>query len=103
MPGIAVGTDMDAFRRKARLLLKPHENHIAVLEGKAERTFVRLAHGLDHSIDAEAVLREAFPRRAAAIKEPGCSGREAGGGRGLGTVITIPCGKTGLMVLGPGG
>ena len=23
---------MDAFRRKARLLLKPHENHIAVLK-----------------------------------------------------------------------
>ncbi|SEE39384.1 type I restriction enzyme, R subunit [Rhizobiales bacterium GAS191] len=32
MPGIAVGTDMDAFRHKARLFLKPHENHIAVLK-----------------------------------------------------------------------
>jgi type I restriction enzyme, R subunit len=29
-----VGTDMDAFRRKARLFLKPHENHIAVLKVK---------------------------------------------------------------------
>jgi type I restriction enzyme, R subunit len=25
---ISVGTDMEAFRRKARLFLKPHENHI---------------------------------------------------------------------------
>jgi type I restriction enzyme R subunit len=32
--GISVGTDMDAFRRKARLFLKPHENHIAVLKVK---------------------------------------------------------------------
>src|SRR5437763_13601661 len=34
VPGISVGTDMDAFRRKARLFLKPHENHIAVLKLK---------------------------------------------------------------------
>ncbi len=34
MPGIPVGTDMDAFRRKARLFLKSHENHIAVLKVK---------------------------------------------------------------------
>ena len=34
VPGIAVGTDMDAFRRKARAFLKPHENHIAVLKVK---------------------------------------------------------------------
>jgi type I restriction enzyme, R subunit len=34
VPGIPVGTDMDAFRRKARLFLKPHENHIAVLKVK---------------------------------------------------------------------
>ena len=34
VPGISVGTDMDAFRRKARLFLKPHENHIAVLKVK---------------------------------------------------------------------
>jgi type I restriction enzyme R subunit len=32
--GISVGTDMDAFRRKARIFLKPHENHIAVLKVK---------------------------------------------------------------------
>jgi type I restriction enzyme, R subunit len=32
--GLSVGTDMDAFRRKARLFLKPHENHIAVLKIK---------------------------------------------------------------------
>ncbi len=32
LPGIAVGTDMEAFRRKARLFLKPHENHIAVIK-----------------------------------------------------------------------
>ena len=57
--GIAVGTDMDAFRRKARLLLKPRKSHCRP-QGKAERTFVRLAHGLDHSIDAEAVLRARF-------------------------------------------
>jgi type I restriction enzyme R subunit len=34
VPGISVGTDMDAFRRKARLFLKPYENHIAVLKLK---------------------------------------------------------------------
>jgi type I restriction enzyme R subunit len=32
--GIPVGTDMDAFRRKARVFLKQHENHIAVLKVK---------------------------------------------------------------------
>jgi type I restriction enzyme R subunit len=31
---IPVGTDMEAFRRKARVFLKPHENHIAVLKVK---------------------------------------------------------------------
>jgi len=34
VPGVAVGTDMDAFRRKARMFLRPHENHIAVLKVK---------------------------------------------------------------------
>jgi type I restriction enzyme, R subunit len=34
VPGISVGTDMDAFRRKARVFLKPHESHIAVLKVK---------------------------------------------------------------------
>jgi type I restriction enzyme R subunit len=34
VPGISVGTDMEAFRRKARVFLKPHENHIAVLKLK---------------------------------------------------------------------
>jgi type I restriction enzyme R subunit len=34
VPGIAAGTDMDAFRRKARVFLRPHENHIAVLKVK---------------------------------------------------------------------
>jgi type I restriction enzyme, R subunit len=34
VPGISVGTDMDAFRRKARLFLKPYENPIAVLKLK---------------------------------------------------------------------
>jgi type I restriction enzyme, R subunit len=34
VPGIAIGTDMDAFRRKARAFLRPHENHIAVLKVK---------------------------------------------------------------------
>ena len=34
VPGIPVGTDMDAFRRKARLFLKPHENQMAVLKVK---------------------------------------------------------------------
>jgi type I restriction enzyme R subunit len=32
--GIPIGTDMDAFRRKARVFLKHHENHIAVLKIK---------------------------------------------------------------------
>ncbi len=32
--GISVGTDMDAFRRKARQFLEPYENHIAVLKVK---------------------------------------------------------------------
>src|SRR5262249_35043264 len=30
--GISVGTDMDAFRRKARVFLKPYENHLAVIK-----------------------------------------------------------------------
>ena len=34
VPGISVGTDMDAFRRKARMFLRPYENHIAVLKVK---------------------------------------------------------------------
>jgi type I restriction enzyme R subunit len=34
VPGIAIGTDMGAFRRKARVFLRPHENHIAVLKLK---------------------------------------------------------------------
>ena len=34
VPGIAVGTDMDGFRRKARVFLRPYENHIAVLKVK---------------------------------------------------------------------
>jgi type I restriction enzyme R subunit len=34
VPGIAVGTNMDAFRRKARAFLRPHENRIAVLKVK---------------------------------------------------------------------
>src|SRR5262245_16328377 len=34
LPGVSVGTNMDAFRRKARVFLKPHENHIAVLKVK---------------------------------------------------------------------
>jgi len=29
-----IGTDIEAFRRKARLFLKPHENHIALLKLK---------------------------------------------------------------------
>lgn len=32
--GLPVGTDMDAFRRKARVFLRPHESHIAVLKLK---------------------------------------------------------------------
>src|SRR5262249_31230763 len=32
--GLTLGTDMDAFRRKARVFLRPHENHIAVLKLK---------------------------------------------------------------------
>src|SRR6476646_11109947 len=34
-----------------------------------EIALVRLAHGADHSIDVEAVLRAAFPQHAAAIEE----------------------------------
>ena len=30
--GLSVGTDMDAFRRKARHFLKAYENHIAILK-----------------------------------------------------------------------
>ena len=30
--GIPIGTDIEAFRRKARAFLRPHENHIAVLK-----------------------------------------------------------------------
>jgi type I restriction enzyme R subunit len=32
--GISVGTDIDAFRRKARVFLKPYENHLAVIKVK---------------------------------------------------------------------
>jgi type I restriction enzyme R subunit len=32
--GISVGTDMDAFRRKARVFLKPYDNHLAVIKVK---------------------------------------------------------------------
>ena len=32
VPGISVGTDMDAFRRKARQFLRPHESHLAVIK-----------------------------------------------------------------------
>ncbi len=32
--GIPVGTDIDAFRRKARQFLKPYENHLAVIKVK---------------------------------------------------------------------
>lgn len=32
--GISVGTDMDAFRRKARVFLRPYENHLAVIKVK---------------------------------------------------------------------
>jgi type I restriction enzyme R subunit len=32
VPGISVGTDMGAFRRKARQFLKPHESHLAVIK-----------------------------------------------------------------------
>jgi type I restriction enzyme R subunit len=34
VPGFVGGTDMDAFRRKARMFLKPYENHLAVLKVK---------------------------------------------------------------------
>jgi type I restriction enzyme, R subunit len=30
--GIPIGTNLDAFRRKARVFLQPHENHIAILK-----------------------------------------------------------------------
>ncbi len=32
--GISVGTDLDAFRRKARQFLRPHENHLAIIKLK---------------------------------------------------------------------
>jgi type I restriction enzyme, R subunit len=32
--GVSVGTDMDAFRRKARQFLEPYENHLAVIKVK---------------------------------------------------------------------
>jgi type I restriction enzyme, R subunit len=32
--GLPVGTDMDAFRRKARQFLKPYENHLAIIKVK---------------------------------------------------------------------
>jgi type I restriction enzyme R subunit len=41
VPGIAIGTDMDAFRRKARMFLKPYENHIAVLRLKQNEPLTR--------------------------------------------------------------
>lgn len=30
--GIPIGTNLDAFRRKARMFLQPHEDHIAILK-----------------------------------------------------------------------
>jgi type I restriction enzyme R subunit len=32
--GIPIGTNLDAFRRKARVFLRPYENHIAILKLK---------------------------------------------------------------------
>jgi type I restriction enzyme R subunit len=41
VPGISVGTNIEAFRRKARLFLKPHEDHIAVLKLKRNEPLTR--------------------------------------------------------------
>ena len=71
---------MDAFRRKARLFLKPHENHIAVLKVKRnepltptdlkelERIF------LEAGVDEAALERAASRRRA----RPASSARLSG-------------------------
>jgi type I restriction enzyme, R subunit len=78
---LTVGTDVDAFRRKARVFLKPHENHIAVLKLKRnepltatdlkelERIF--LEAGVDETAldalqsDGGLPLRDIEPRSAA--------------------------------------
>jgi type I restriction enzyme, R subunit len=39
--GITVGTDIDAFRRKARLFLRPYEDHIAVLRLRRNEPLTR--------------------------------------------------------------
>jgi type I restriction enzyme R subunit len=36
---ISVGTDFDAFRRKARQFLRPHENHLAIIKLRRNEPF----------------------------------------------------------------
>jgi len=72
VPGIAVGTDMDAFRRKARVFLRPHENYIAVLKVKRNEPLTATDLAELERIFVEAGTDE---RSIAAIRADGGVGR----------------------------
>jgi type I restriction enzyme R subunit len=72
VPGIPAGTDMDAFRRKARVFLRPHENHIAVLKVKRNEPLTATDLAELERIFVEAGTDE---RSIAAIRADGGVGR----------------------------
>ena len=86
--GISVGTDMDAFRRKARVFLKPYENHIAVLKVKrnepltpidlAELEKIFVEAGVDERVTCSRSGRWRPRPLRPLVGRPGSRGRQAG-------------------------
>src|ERR1700730_18621073 len=72
VPGISVGTDIDAFRRKARLFLKPHENHLAIVKLKRNEPLTLTDLAELERIFVEAGVDE---RSLAALRTDGGLGR----------------------------
>lgn len=70
--GVPVGTDMDAFRRKARVFLRPYENHIAVLKLKRNEPLTKTDLAELEHIFVEAGMDEASLGR---IRQEGGLGR----------------------------
>lgn len=70
--GLPVGADMDAFRRKARVFLRPYENHIAVLKLKRNEPLTKSDLGELERIFVEAGVDETSLGR---IQEDGGLGR----------------------------
>ena len=70
--GIPIGTDMEAFRRKARAFLRPHENHISIVKLRRNEplTSADLAE-LERMFVEAGVRAEAMDR----LKEEGGLGR----------------------------